>query len=220
MSQTTYQGNGKWLDEMFQESIEPKLEAGVLRSGRRFRSGKRRKTEEGRRAPSPFNEIEHELQSQVDEGSCDEEEDYSPILEGEKESKECEETPRSRCNYLTLGVSPEVRSRASSPERVVNTNSASTTTNAQESIPPLDHLLENLDNNAMAGVDIWLPIFNGNGAEDPEQYWFICEAVWMVFLLQNADLKKVQMITTLRGRALDWFMKFLHSTSKNNAEDP
>ena len=60
----------------------------------------------------------------------------------------------------------------------------------------------------MAGVDIQLPTFNGNGAEDPEQHWFICEVVWMVHLVQNEELKKAQMITTLRGRALDWFMKY------------
>ena len=30
----------------------------------------------------------------------------------------------------------------------------------------------------------------------------------MVRLVQNTDLKKAQMITTLRGHALDWFMKF------------
>ena len=60
----------------------------------------------------------------------------------------------------------------------------------------------------MDGEDIWLPTFNGNGAEDPEQHWFICEVIWMVRLVENADLKKAQIITTLRDRALDWFMKF------------
>ena len=47
---------------MFPGSIEPKLEDGFLRSERRFRSGKRRKIEEGRRAPNLFEESEHELQ--------------------------------------------------------------------------------------------------------------------------------------------------------------
>ena len=35
---------------MFPGSTEPKLEAGILRSGRRFRSRKGRKTEEGQQA--------------------------------------------------------------------------------------------------------------------------------------------------------------------------
>ena len=41
-----------------------------------------------------FKESEHELQSQVDEGSCDEE-DYSPISEGPEDFEEFGETPRS-----------------------------------------------------------------------------------------------------------------------------
>ena len=62
--------------------------------------------------------------------------------------------------------------------------------------------------NSMAGADIQLPIFNGNGTEDPKQHWFLCEAIWMVRLVHNMDIRKAQMIVTLRGHALDWFMKF------------
>ena len=60
--------------------------------------------------------------------------------------------------------------RDSSPKRFVNTDSASIVTSTQESIPPLVQLSEKLDANGMAGVDIRLPTFNGNGAEDPEQH--------------------------------------------------
>ena len=60
----------------------------------------------------------------------------------------------------------------------------------------------------MATTDVGLPTFNGNGMEDPEQHWFLCDAVWMVHLVHGADVNKAQMITTLRGCALDWFMKF------------
>ena len=48
---------------MFPGSIEPILEVGFLRSGRRLKSGKRRKRKEGQKAPSIFEESEHELQS-------------------------------------------------------------------------------------------------------------------------------------------------------------
>ena len=89
---------------MFPGSTEPELEAGFLRSGRRFRSGKRGKIEEGRRDPSLFEASEHKLWSQEDEGSCDEEEDYIPISKGAEESKESAETPRSGHNYITPGV--------------------------------------------------------------------------------------------------------------------
>ena len=67
---------------------------------------------------------------------------------------------------------------------------------------------KNLDANSMAVTDVQLPTFNGNGTEDPEQHWFLCEAIWMVCLVHNADIKKAQMITNLRDHALDWFKKF------------
>ena len=106
------------------------------------------------------------------------------------------------------GVSPEVRSRASSPERDVNTDSASTVTRMQGSLTSLNYSLDNPDANSMVGEDIRLPAFNGNGEEDQEQHWFLCEAVWMVFQFNSANLRKEHMITTLRGFMLDWFMKF------------
>ena len=60
----------------------------------------------------------------------------------------------------------------------------------------------------MAGLDIQLPTFNGNGAEDPKQHWFLCEDVWIVLQVHNVDIKKAQMITNLWGRMLDLFIKF------------
>ena len=113
------------------------------------------------------------------------------------------ETPRSGHNYITPGVSPEVRSTPSSLERVVNIDSSSIVTRNKEQTPPFNHSLDNHEKNSMVGHDIWLPTFNGNGAEDPKQHWFICEFVWMVHLVQNIDLKKTQMIMNLRGHVLD-----------------
>ena len=51
--------------------------------------------------------------------------------------------------------------------------------------------------NMMVGADIKLPIFNGNGLEDPEQYWFLCEDVRIVRQIQDENIKKAQMISTL-----------------------
>ena len=64
---------------MFLGSTKPEQEVGFIKSGGKFISRKRRKTENGQPAPSLFEESEHELQSQVDKCSCDEEEDYSMI---------------------------------------------------------------------------------------------------------------------------------------------
>ena len=64
---------------MFPRSTEPELEAIFLRSGRRFRSRKRIKTKEGSRSPSLFEASEYKVESWLEKGSCDEEEDYSSI---------------------------------------------------------------------------------------------------------------------------------------------
>ena len=62
--------------------------------------------------------------------------------------------------------------------------------------------------NRMVGNDIKFPIFNGKELEDPEQHWFLGNVVWTVRHVQDEAIKKSQMITTIRGRALDWYMKF------------
>ena len=118
------------------------------------------------------------------------------------------ETPRLGRDYIKTGVLLEVRSRASSPERIFNIDSVSIVTRVEEGTPPLNYLPDNLDANSMAGEDIRLPTFNGNGAEDPKQCCFLSEVVWMVRLVQNAYLLKAQMITSLKSHPLDYFMKF------------
>ena len=60
----------------------------------------------------------------------------------------------------------------------------------------------------MVGNDKNLPLFHGNGTNDPKQYWFLCESVWRVRQNTNNDVKKCQLVTTLWGRVLDWYMKF------------
>ena len=48
------------------------------------------------------------------------------------------------------------------------------------------------------GDDMKLPTFKGTGAEDLEQYWFLCEAVWTIKGLQDDNIKLVQLVSTLR----------------------
>ena len=56
--------------------------------------------------------------------------------------------------------------------------------------------------------DIKLPILNGNGLEDLEKHWFLCEVVWTVKQVQEEAIKRAHMIVTFRVRALDRYMKF------------
>ena len=60
----------------------------------------------------------------------------------------------------------------------------------------------------MVGTYVRLPTFNGNGTEDLEQHWFLYEEVWTICLVKNDDIQKAQIITTLWGHALDWYMKY------------
>ena len=59
---------------MFPGSTGAELEAGFLRSGRRFLIGKRIQTIGERRSPSLFGEREYEFGSHLDKGYCDKEE--------------------------------------------------------------------------------------------------------------------------------------------------
>ena len=60
----------------------------------------------------------------------------------------------------------------------------------------------------MARDEMKFPIFNGNGTDDPEQYWFLCEAIQTARQTIDDDVKKIHLVSTLRGRALEWFMRF------------
>ena len=54
----------------------------------------------------------------------------------------------------------------------------------------------------MAGNELKLPIFHGNMTDDPEQYWFLCEAVWTARQIVDDDIKRIQLATMLRGCTL------------------
>ena len=49
----------------------------------------------------------------------------------------------------------------------------------------------------MACNDAKLPLFHGNGTEDLEQYWFLCEALWTVKQTIDDEVKKGQLVMTL-----------------------
>ena len=65
--------------------------------------------------------------------------------------------------------------------------------------------------------DIKPPVFRGTGSEDPEQFWFLCEAVWTTKNIMDQDIRRAQLVTSFRDRDLTWFMKF--SNTHNHALD-
>jgi hypothetical protein len=54
-----------------------------------------------------------------------------------------------------------------------------------------------------------LPTFRGDGSEDPDQHWFLCEALWIINNVIDEDVRRAQFSTTLRDHALRWYMKFV-----------
>ena len=54
-----------------------------------------------------------------------------------------------------------------------------------------------------------LPMFHGNDTHDPEQYWFLCDTFWTTRKTTDDNVKKSQLETTLRGHALNWYMRFI-----------
>jgi hypothetical protein len=59
-----------------------------------------------------------------------------------------------------------------------------------------------------------LPIFKGDGSEDPDQHWFLCEVVWSIKNATDEAVKRAQFSTTLRDRALTWYMKHVQGLAQ------
>lgn len=54
-----------------------------------------------------------------------------------------------------------------------------------------------------------MPIFKGQGLEDPNQFWFVIEAVWKAKKINDEDMNKSQVVTVLQDRALPWYIKYI-----------
>jgi hypothetical protein len=61
--------------------------------------------------------------------------------------------------------------------------------------------------------EIRLPTFRGDGSEDPDHHWFLCEVVWSIKNITDEVVKRAQFNTTLRDHALSWYMKFVQGAT-------
>jgi len=59
-----------------------------------------------------------------------------------------------------------------------------------------------------------LPTFRGYGSEDPDQHLFLCEVVWSIKNVADEVVKRAQFSTTLRDRALSWYMKLVQGIAQ------
>jgi hypothetical protein len=60
-----------------------------------------------------------------------------------------------------------------------------------------------------------LPIFRGDGSEDPDNHWFLCEVVWNIKSITDEAIKRTQLNTTLRDCALRWYMKLVQGLAQH-----
>lgn len=65
--------------------------------------------------------------------------------------------------------------------------------------------LQNIGGSLTRYPELW-----GNGDEDVEQHWYLCEAIWRPRGTPDAT-KRVEFQTTLRGRSLRWYIQFVDS---------
>jgi len=156
-------------------------EFGTLRSGKRFGLGGKKRNSDGESITyterHPASESEYH---------CNEKEwiNWSEWFRTPEQVK----APRTR--YETATESESSISIETQRGNIVNLAISSETTM----------------NQPMAGCKMRLPLFHGTGSEDPQQHWFLCDALSRVKKVTDFDMKANQMVTTFRDRALNWYM--------------
>ena len=65
-----------------------------------------------------------------------------------------------------------------------------------------------------------LPIFWGDGSEDHDQHWFLCEAIWNIKNVTDEAIKRTHFSTTLWDRALIWYMKLVQGIAQPKPLNP
>ena len=174
---------------MFSGNLEIKLESGHLRSGKIFLLGKRRRIATSGGSCSATEGEDYELLLHIDGGSCNEEEEYQLIFE-EAEEEEAQDPGKYYDIPMNPCTSPQVISRNTSPSGFDNStnNSSGTSSHGTPTSRIFNSIVPRV--NIMAGNDIKLQIFNGNGLEDLEKHWFPCEALWTIQQVQDEAIKK------------------------------
>jgi hypothetical protein len=57
-------------------------------------------------------------------------------------------------------------------------------------------------------------IFRGDGSEDPDQHWFLCESIWNIKSITDKAINRTHFITMLRDCALSWYMKLFQGLAQ------
>ena len=127
--------------------------------------------------------------------------EYSPVSPTDSEPKETPSVGNPSVTPQRRPIIPENLSQSESlpsPSTPVTGQSTPVSSPPPTSSPP-----PSPPRPAMAHMndDIKLPVFKGTGSEDPEQFWFLCEAVWTAKSILDQDTKRAQLVTSFRDRS-------------------
>jgi hypothetical protein len=192
------------------DSSDSDTEVGHMRSGRIFREVPMVDLFEQNHEPPAqkegfYNGEEEELLNEEQSESVREEEG--------KTEEPCREESETSGTAQTVEVSnvtpPVVLTTLSNQSNLSYQNTQSTGTSGSV------HTQSETLGRSMAD-EMRLPTFRGDGSEDPDQHWFLCEVVWSIKNVIDEVVKRAQFSTTLRDRALSWYMKFIQGVVQPN----
>jgi len=130
---------------------------------------------------------EHSEPTRAEEGKAEE-----PHWDGTKTSGTTQTTEVSTINppFVSAALGNQNSQSHQSPHSTITSSSTFTQT-------------ENLGNLGRSMADeMRLPTFIGDGSEDPNQHWFLCEVVWSIKNVTDEAVKQAYFSTTLRDRML------------------
>ena len=119
--------------------------------------------------------------------------DYTSLSPEESESEETHFVRNPPRTLQCISVTPEKPLQSeSNPSPSIPVAGQSTPVSSP---PPRSIMAHMVD-------DIKLPVFKGTGSKDPEQFWFLCEAVWTTKNIMDQDIRRAQLVTSFRDRDL------------------
>ena len=150
---------------------------GLLRSGKRYKRDFGSYSQGQHTEYSPVSPIDSEPEETPSIGNPQVTSQRRPIIPENPSQSESHPSPSIPVAGQSTPVSspPPTSSPPPSPPR-----------------PAMDHMHD----------DIKLLVFKGIGSEDPEQFWFLCEAVWTAKNITDQDTRREQLVTSFRDRAL------------------
>ena len=109
--------------------------------------------------------------------------EYTPLRSEASESAEAPSVRNPPITPQQRPIIPENLSQSkSNPSLSIPVIGQSSPASSNPSSPPRSQMAHVHD-------DIKLPVFKGTGSEDPEQFWFLCEAVWTGKNITDIDVR-------------------------------